>query len=246
MKPAGRNLTLLRVQKVAAALKTRPGRAALKLGVAPSVEHSHLKSLDIAHVLDIGANRGQFSLFASEAFGTTRIDAFEPLPECADVIRSILPLVSVHEIALSDSESVQAFHVSRANDSSSLRDITTTQTTLFPGTEEVETRSVSTTKFETWCVGRNIARPSLAKIDVQGSELNVLRGMGSAINQIDYIYAELSFIELYAGQALAGEVIGYLHNQGYSLVGLYNITAEDLRAVQADALFRRRDTKGFL
>jgi FkbM family methyltransferase len=239
-------LTLLRIKKVFAGLQSGPGRAALKLGVAPSVEHHHLSDLQIAHVLDIGANRGQFSLFANTALGTREIDAFEPLPECADVIRSILPFVSVHEVALTDTEGVRNFHVSRANDSSSLREITPTQTKHFPGTEEVEIRSVPATRFDTWCSGRTIRRPSLAKIDVQGSELNVIQGMGQEIRQIDYIYAELSFVELYEGQALAGETIGYLDGQGYSLVGLYNTRGDGMQAIQADALFRRRDTKGLV
>jgi hypothetical protein len=86
----------------------------------------------------------------------------------------------------------------------------------------------------------------LAKIDVQGSELNVIQGMGQEIRQIDYIYAELSFVELYEGQALAGETIGYLDGQGYSLVGLYNTRGDGMQAIQADALFRRRDTKGLV
>ncbi len=237
-------MTLLRVRKVFAALQSKVGREALKRGIAPSIEHRHLAKLRVTHVLDIGANRGQFCLFAHQAFGTRRIDAFEPLSECAADISSILPFVSVHQVALTDNESVQDFHVSRAKDSSSLREITNIQTKHFPGTEEVETRSVPATKFETWCSGRTIGRPSLAKIDVQGCELNVIRGMGREIHQIDYIYAELSFIELYRGQALAGEIISNLDNQGYSLVGLYNNRVDGVQAIQADALFRRRDAEG--
>lgn len=239
-------LTLLRFRKVFAALQSRPGRAALKIGVAPSVEHQHISDLRVAHLLDIGANRGQFCLFAHTAFGVRKIDAFEPLAECADDIRSVLPFVSVHQVALTDSEGEREFHVSRANDSSSLRQITTNQTKHFPGTEEAEIRSVPATTFETWCSGRSIGRPSLAKIDVQGSELNVIRGMGKEIHQIDYIYAELSFIELYEGQALAGELISYVNDLGYNLTGLYNIKRDGMRAIQADALFRRRDVKGLI
>jgi FkbM family methyltransferase len=241
VKSPGPKLTLLRIRKVLAGLQSAPGRAALKLGVAPSVEHHHLADIRVAHVLDIGANRGQFSLFAHKAFGTRRIDAFEPLSECADVIRSVLPFVSVHQLALTDTEGVQDFHVSRANDSSSLRQITTNQTEYFPGTDEVEVRSVPATKFETWCSGRTIERPSLAKIDVQGSELNVIRGMGREIQQIDYIYAELSFIELYEGQALAAEIIAHMDKLEYSLVGLYHVRSSGLQTLQAEALFRRQE-----
>lgn len=239
------NLAKLRVRKLFAAVQSRPGRAALKLGITPSIEHGHLAGLQVAHVLDIGANRGQFCLFAHMAFGIQKIDAFEPLSECADDIRSILPFVSVHEVALTDIAGERTFHVSRANDSSSLREITPKQAKHFPGTEEAGTRTVDATTFEIWRSGRSIRRPSLAKIDVQGSELNVIRGMGSDVQQIDYIYAELSFIELYGGQALAGEIINYMDGLGFDLAGIYNVKQDgNQQAVQADALFQRRDREG--
>jgi hypothetical protein len=119
--------------------------------------------------------------------------------------------------------------------------MTPNQTQHFPGTEEIETRSVTATRFETWCAGRTIGRPSLAKIDVQGSDLNVIQGMGGAIQEIDYIYAEVSFIELYEGQALAGEIIGYMEGLGFNLVGLYHIRRDGVQMLQAEALFSRKD-----
>jgi FkbM family methyltransferase len=242
MTHRGLNRFLIRVRKVLSALQSRPGRRALKLGIAPSIEHQHLSGLQVAHVLDIGANRGQFSLFAHKAFGIRHIDAFEPLSECADDIRSILPFVSVHQVALTDRAGEQEFHVSRSNDSSSLRAITFNQTKHFPGTEEAATRCVLTTTFEAWCSGRSIRRPSLAKIDVQGSEFNVICGMGECLQQIDYIYAELSFIELYEGQALAGQIIGYLDRLDYRLTGIYNIKKDGVRMIQADALFAGQES----
>jgi len=238
-------LAALRIRKVLTAVQSRTGRAALRLGVAPSVEHRHLSGLQVAHVLDIGANRGQFCLFAHEVFGVRKIDAFEPLSECADDIRTILPFVTVHEVALSDSPGERQFHVSRANDSSSLRQITSNQTKHFPGTEEAEIRRVVATTLELWSSGRSIDRPSLAKIDVQGSEFDVIRGMGSIIEQIDYVYTELSFVELYEGQALAGEIVGYMNKLGFDLVGLFNTKQDGMRSIQADALFSRRDFQGW-
>jgi FkbM family methyltransferase len=232
-------LATLRFRKLLAGMQSKRGRAALRRGIAPSIEHKHLAALDVAHVLDIGANRGQFCLLAYKAFNTRQIDAFEPLSECAEEIRSVLPFVSVHQVALSNSSGCQEFHVSRENDSSSLKEITSNQTDFFPGTEESETRSVTTTTFEAWSSGRSIGRPSLAKIDVQGSELDVIRGMGEALKHIDYMYVEISFVELYRGQALASEIISYLNNLGFFLVGLYNLKRDGMRAIQADGLFSR-------
>ena len=52
-------------------------------------------------------------------------------------------------------------------------------------------------------------------------------------------------MELYAGQALADEVIAYLHEQGFQIEGVYNIRyTPQGRAIQADLLFtpRRKST----
>jgi hypothetical protein len=49
-------------------------------------------------------------------------------------------------------------------------------------------------------------------------------------------------MELYAGQAVASEVIAFLYERGFELRGVYDV-AYDRKglAVQADFLFVRRD-----
>jgi hypothetical protein len=57
-------------------------------------------------------------------------------------------------------------------------------------------------------------------------------------NLIDW--SECSFVALYAGQALADEVIAWLRERGLRLIGVYNMANDrDGRAVQADFLFGR-------
>ncbi|EQD68205.1 methyltransferase, FkbM family [mine drainage metagenome] len=56
-----------------------------------------------------------------------------------------------------------------------------------------------------------------------------------------WVYCECSFVELYAGQALADEVIAWLRERGFGLMGAYNMAFDHAcRAVQADFLFGRR------
>ncbi|MHB8405676.1 MAG: hypothetical protein ACYDCJ_09670 [Gammaproteobacteria bacterium] len=55
-----------------------------------------------------------------------------------------------------------------------------------------------------------------------------------------WVYCECSFIELYAGQALADEVIAWLRERGFILNGVYNMAYDKTgKAVQADFLFKR-------
>ena len=56
-----------------------------------------------------------------------------------------------------------------------------------------------------------------------------------------WVYVECSFVELYAGQSLADEVIAWLREHSLHLSGVYNMTYDTGgRAVQADFLFKRR------
>ena len=82
--------------------------------------------------------------------------------------------------------------------------------------------------------------PRLLKIDVQGFELEVLRGAGESLVLVDQVFVECSFVELYDGQALADEVVCYLRDAGLRLVGVYGVvTSANGSSLQADFLFQR-------
>jgi hypothetical protein len=86
----------------------------------------------------------------------------------------------------------------------------------------------------------DLNQPALLKIDVQGYELEVLKGCDSLLFAFQYIYLECSFVELYQGQALAGDVILYLLRRKLQLSGVYNQVKDSKgRPVQADFLFAK-------
>jgi predicted RNA methylase len=61
------------------------------MGVAPSIEHQKiLTELNCDFVLDVGANRGQFSLISRMVKPAIPILAFEPIPTEADIFRKAL------------------------------------------------------------------------------------------------------------------------------------------------------------
>jgi hypothetical protein len=84
-----------------------------------------------------------------------------------------------------------------------------------------------------------LPHPVMLKIDVQGAELDVLRGI-SGFDYVDFIYVELSFVELYDGQALFEDVRSYLVERGFKLRGVFNqVYTEQYGPTQADCLFAR-------
>lgn len=223
-------------------------RALLQHRVAAGVEHKHvLRNLGVIRtVVDIGANHGQFALAARHCFPKAAIFSFEPLPGPAESFRRVFAsdaAVRLHAAAIGDQKGSATIHVSARDDSSSLLPITEAQNRLFPGTAETATQTIEIGRLVDYLNAADIMPPALLKLDVQGFELMALRGCEDLLGRFAYVYTECSFVELYAGQALADEAIAWLRERGFRLGGVYNMAYDRTgRAVQADFLFGRLPT----
>lgn len=211
-------------------------------GVAAGVEHAQVLSrLACRTVVDIGANRGQFALVVRRCLPQARIISFEPLTAPATRFRAMFEgdlQVTLHDAAIGPLSGNATIHISKRDDSSSILPITAIQEANFPGTGEVTTAIVRVAPLHEFVSAGDIQSPALLKLDVQGYELEALRGCEDLLDLFAYVYAECSFMELYAGQALADEVIGWLRERGFKLRGVYNTEYDrDGRAIQGDFLF---------
>ena len=231
--------TMRRAIKLTRLLTFSAGRHGLRYGVGAAIEHRQaLAGLHVATIVDVGANKGQFALLGAELFPGATIYCFEPLEEPAARLRKVLGTgVRLFETAIGGSESQGIINVSRRDDSSSLLPIAK-QGEIFPGTELREKRVVPIAPLTKYLSFENLGQPAILKIDVQGYELEVLKGCDPFLLFFRYIYLECSYIELYQRQALAGDVILYLTERNFGLSGVYN-QVEDCngRPVQADFLF---------
>ena len=228
-----------RAVKLTRLLTFSAGRHGLRYGVGAAVEHRRaLAGLDVATIVDIGSNKGQFALLAIEVFPRATIFCFEPLKEPAARLREMLGAeIRLFETAIGPCEKEGIIHVSRRSDSSSLLPLAK-QAEVFPGTELKEQRVVPIAPLTKYLFPENIRSPALLKIDVQGYELEVLKGCESLLACFHYVYSECSFIELYRRQALAGDVILYLKDRNFELSGVYGQVGDsNRRPVQADFLF---------
>jgi FkbM family methyltransferase len=221
-------------------------RQGLRQGIAATIEHeATLRNLNVCTVIDVGANKGQFALLARSLFPNAQIHAFEPLEEEAYRFQKLFycdPNVILHHIALGRENGEADIHLSARSDSSSLLSITSNQNTLFPGTAEIGTRRISVRRGDDVLSEIKMRHPLFIKLDVQGFEISVLEGMPKLLARANYVFAEISFQELYHEQALADELIDFLHERGMRLNSIHNLcTDKDGKAIQADALFQRVD-----
>jgi FkbM family methyltransferase len=216
---------------------------ALRYGVAPSIEHLQvLTAIQPDLVLDVGANRGQFTLMTRLVHPFVPVIAYEPLRSEAVIYRKVhhgAAQVSLHEVALGSEKKRSDLHVSGRADSSSLLQIGRLQSQFFPSTREVGRQSVQVVTLDDmpqhW-MGSNRA---LLKIDVQGFELHVLRGAVKALQHCAWVYVECSEMNLYEGQALRPEVAAFVERCGFRSCGRFNAHFAEGRLIQADYLYSR-------
>jgi FkbM family methyltransferase len=83
------------------------------------------------------------------------------------------------------------------------------------------------------------------KIDTQGYDLQVLKGFKSKLRkkQIKFILCEQIFSDLYHKQGRFSDLLIFMEQEGYDLVGMYNCHYRNARISFADILFGLRTIK---
>ena len=128
--------------------------------------------------LDIGANRGEFSVLMSLLVGKQgRVHAFEPNPEMVEMLREALRArratnVVVVGAAASDRTGVVTLHVDRRPGALAAASTILPSPARWGPTEPIEVPCVT---LDDYCAEQQI-RPAFIKIDVEGAEALVLEG----------------------------------------------------------------------
>jgi FkbM family methyltransferase len=191
-------------------------------------------------VLDVGAHDGGWARALREAGFAGRIISFEPLTAPAGSLDGGWEWL---DVALSDRDGSAELHVSGNRKSSSLLPMRELHVRHAPESRIVGAEQVRVACLDSLAVVGADERVYL-KLDVQGAELDVLRGAAQTLPRVRIVEAELSAVELYEGQPLMAEVIEHLRSMGFDLIALQTSfrDAESGDLLQSNGLFRRRDS----
>jgi FkbM family methyltransferase len=107
-----------------------------------------------------------------------------------------------------------------------------------PEWRATESITVPVRTIDSFVASGEIAPPQLIKADVQGYELEVLRGASEALASAEAVLLEVSFRELYDGQPLAHELIAFLGDRGFRIADVCSYAqGADGSLEQSDMLF---------
>ena len=137
-------------------------KALLRHGVAATVEHSALPLDHASTVIDVGANKGQFALFARAKFPEATIHCFEPLSEPRSKLELVFhrdPVVHVYPVAIGREKTLGEINVSWDDDSSSLLRPSRIQTSRWPTTEVSRRQTIQVTTLDEALSNVTLASP---------------------------------------------------------------------------------------
>jgi FkbM family methyltransferase len=83
--------------------------------------------------------------------------------------------------------------------------------------ELVEKRAIKAKSMADWAREAGVARIDFCKLNVQGAELDILRGAGPLLDSVLGIVAEQTFNATYIGAPLFGEVYEFIRGAGFSM-----------------------------
>lgn len=206
-----------------------------------------LKNLDINTIIDVGANRGQFLKEYFNHFPNANYFCFEPLNEEFKILQNLAfklgrKIVIVNS-SLGNIEGKTKFHKHKNTASSSILNTTNDCNELFPQTKDQTDIEVNITTIDKYFgnILNEKNKNILLKIDVQGYELEVLKGAEKTLKMINACLLEINFVQLYKEQTSFEEIYNLLNNAGFEYAGALDQNFDDSgKLIFSDILFLRK------
>lgn len=204
-----------------------------------SLFFEHLKSLgvEVRTVIDVGIAFGTSSIY--DAFPRARYFLIEPVAECLPVLEKLKKRLNAEYflLAAGAENGEVTFNVHEDISGSS----------LFAQVEgkalDGEARPTPMRRLDL-LLPENLEHPVFLKVDTQGAELEVLKGLGSRISEIDLLILETTMMPLRQGIPQFADIVRYCDEAGFAV---YDVLEGHMRALdgalaQIDLAFVRKDS----
>jgi FkbM family methyltransferase len=177
-------------------------------------------------IIDGGANRGEWAKEARSVFPHAHIHLIEPLPKCISCLREIAAAdgrMTVHPYAATV-PGVPEVPFNLVGDDG----MSTGAQVALPG-ERLPNEMVLPASTIDTMMERSIEPGALLKLDLQGHEIEAMRGATNVLRNVEVIICEVSFYPVNDnGRPIFADVMSFVSSCGFaiydfaSLVGRYN------------------------
>lgn len=193
---------------------------------------------------DIGANKGNWTKVLHRFDPDLKeVVFFEPQKKYCDSLEKLeigKVKKTVYSCGLGSNNSETI--IRGGSPSASVLPETRLQNRYFPNSINDEKEKISLRRLDDIYCKDHLHYPDTIKIDVQGYELEVLKGGIKVLSKAKYVIVELSYRKFYIGQPSVWEIIKILEENGYYLVAHgYEWWSSNTRVphlLQTDGIFR--------
>lgn len=191
-------------------------------------------------IIDGGANCGAMTELFLKQYQSPTIHAFEPIPEFIELLKQKFAgrsNVTIHGAAIGAEVKAVSFNITKYRSSSSVLQPSALNKGIHGEKMDigqvVEVQQVRLDK-----VIQDYPVIDLLKLDLQGYEMEALKGCGVFFGRTKVITTEIEFVPLYDGQPLFGDIDVFLRSQGFRLLNLYELyTQPDGQLTAGDAVY---------
>ena len=229
----------------------------LRLGVDARLTETALKDRKAAYlrnwlpllrsaprvVIDIGANIGQFATLMRELSPGIELICIEPLDECQSRLKHALAnlggATTLHHCAVGMNAGMALINRNEHTDSSSFLPLGEMHRQEWPFASHTTGELVRVVRMDDLIDARNLPRPYIVKMDVQGFELSVIESGPRTLTSSAAAIIECSSHQLYNGQATFDDINTAMKSLGFVFRGILDqcVSTKDLQIMQFDALF---------
>ena len=180
-------------------------------------------------ILDIGANVGDVAVAALNSYKESNIICFEPVQKTYDALKDRLDpfgdRVQLHKVALSNTTGVGEINITTFHGANSIAPQASFHKECNPHVQEMGKESIELVRLDDYCARFPCDRIDVMKIDVEGHELDVLKGGLQFISsRVDFIIIEVSLMrdQSWENQAIF-EIFAILKTAGFRLLNIMDL-----------------------
>ncbi|MDW8083036.1 MAG: FkbM family methyltransferase [Sulfolobales archaeon] len=149
---------------------------------------------DPCGVLDIGSHVGYYALIEA-TFTPCRVYAVEPNPDSYELLKKNVQInnlqnkISTYNVAMCESEGYVDFIINERPDWSYVKSLPQAKITLRSRDRNV--MKIRCVTIDDFCKHEDVDKLSYIRMDVEGYELNILRGGKSILNNVERLFIEV-------------------------------------------------------
>jgi FkbM family methyltransferase len=195
-------------------------------------------------LVDVGANEGEFIRAATQLAKPAAVIALEPLPACQPMLTPLLASSSNGQLIRAAAGAAPGEVELNCTGNTKMSSLLPPQ----PGIEAsyangdyavLQKLKVPIVRLDD--VVAPDARVGLLKIDVQGYEMEVLRGAARTLCQTDALLIEVNYTPHYEGAVSFNDLHAFLTTTGFHLHGISAPSGDGNRPLWADAMYVREN-----